>query len=44
MMMLSVLFMLAINPIPLLAEGDLSLSREKELLDNTAFFLLDEGE
>lgn len=44
LMMLSVLFILAINPMSLLAEGQLPLSGEKQLLDNGLFFLLDEGE
>ena len=45
LIMLSVfLFILAINPMSLRAEGQLSLSGEKELFDNSVFFLLDEGE
>jgi hypothetical protein len=41
---LSVLSILAINPISLRAEGRRSLGVEKGLLDNGVFFLLDEAE
>ena len=44
MLLLSVLFMTAINPVSLRAEGQLSPYREKTMLDNTIFFLLDEVE
>lgn len=36
--------MMAINPVSLSAEGQLSPYREKSMLDNTIFFLLDEVE
>ncbi|MDQ3852610.1 MAG: hypothetical protein M3299_07235 [Thermoproteota archaeon] len=44
MLLLSILFMMAINPVSLRAEGQLSPYREKSMLDNTIFFLLDEVE
>jgi hypothetical protein len=44
MLLLSVLFMTAINPVSLRAEGQLSAYREKSMLDNTIFFFLDELE
>jgi hypothetical protein len=44
MLLLSILFMIAINPVSLRAEGQLSPYREKSMLDNTIFFLLDEVE
>jgi hypothetical protein len=44
MMLLSVLFMLAINPLSLRAHAQLSVTREKGMLDNGFFFLLDNGD
>ena len=44
MLLLSILFMMAINPVSLRAQGQLSPYREKSMLDNTIFFLLDEVE
>jgi hypothetical protein len=44
MLLLSVLFMMAINPVSLRAEGQLPPYREKSMLDNAIFFLLDEAE
>ncbi len=44
MLVLSALFMVALNPILLRAEGQLAQYREKSILDNTIFFLLDEVE
>jgi hypothetical protein len=44
MLLLSILFMMAINPVSLRAEGQISPYREKSMLDNTIFFLLDEVE
>jgi hypothetical protein len=44
MLLLSVLFMMAINPVSLRAQGQLSHYREKSMLDNTIFFLLHEVE
>jgi hypothetical protein len=43
-LLVSVLFMVALNPVLLRAEGQLSQYREKSILDNTIFFLLDEVE
>jgi hypothetical protein len=44
MLLLSVLFMTAINPVSLRAEGQLSPHREKTMLANTIFFLLEQVE
>jgi hypothetical protein len=44
MLLLSVLFMTAINPVSLRAEGQLSPYREKTMLANTIFFLLEQVE
>jgi hypothetical protein len=43
-MMLFILFMLAVNPVSVLAEGQIPRTKEKGWLGSTLFFLLDEGE
>lgn len=44
MLLLSVLFIMAVNPVSVSAEGQPSPFREKSMLDNVTFLLLDEFE
>jgi hypothetical protein len=44
MLVLSILFMMAIDSVSLRGEGQLSPCREKSMLDNTIFFLLEDVE
>ena len=42
MLLVSILFMMAINPLSVRAEGQLSHFRDKSMLDSVIFLLLDE--